>query len=129
MSTVGGNGNGNGRSIQIVGIIVTVVTSVFAAFGALAYFAIQNQISSQHELFESQREDDQKELVGLSGEVKELKADAITHAEHAALIDRIMRLELTIGNTYPLGDVMKDIQIRLQKVEERSGHPQTQAQP
>lgn len=121
MTVTNGNGNGNGaaRAIQVVGIVVTVVTSVFAAFGTLAYFAIQSQIASLHELVESQRLDDQKRVDRLSDALSGLRADAITKSDHEALIERLTRVEQSVGSTYPLGEVLKDVQSRLQRVEER----------
>lgn len=66
-----------------------------------------------------QRQDDQLRVERLADSLVSLRQDSISRADHQALTDRIARIEQTFGSTYSVGDVLKDIQNRLQRLESR----------
>lgn len=66
-----------------------------------------------------QRQDDQLRVERLADSLVSLRQDSISRADHQALTDRITRIEQTFGSTYSVGDVLKDIQNRLQRLESR----------
>lgn len=66
------------------------------------------------------RADDKDRLAQLAGAVADLRGNTITKSDHEALIDRVSRIEQTWGSTYSIGDVLKNIQDRLQRLEDRT---------
>lgn len=73
------------------------------------------------------RTDDQSRADRLSESLMQLRQDAISKADHAALTDRVSRIEQTFGSTYSIGDVLKDIQSRLQRLESRPMRQSTES--
>ena len=137
--------NGNGRSSQwAIGIIVSVAIFVVSSFGVAGYLLVGAQINAVLQTaldnkaaaeklsdllrddyiprteLNGWRVDDQARLERLSQSMSQLRSDSITHSEHQALIDRISSLEKAFGATYSIGDVLKNLQDRLQRIEDRT---------
>jgi hypothetical protein len=71
------------------------------------------------------RTDDLALIREMDGDIDQIRTGYVARPEYVVqingLTERIGRMEATFGSTYSIGDVLKDIQDRLQRVEERTG--------
>lgn len=58
-----------------------------------------------------------KEIAGLTQLARDLRADSVTLDAHQAVLDRVSRLEQTVGNITPVGDVIKDMQDQIKRLQ------------
>lgn len=145
MAPANGNGNGNGKaaSLQAISIIITVAMGVVSVVGALSLLFINGQIGDVRsraienratiEKDEDQARFDFREVdtriretpskeeverirVALMG----LRADSVTMDAHNAVLDRVTRLEATIGDITPVGDVLKSMQDQIKTLQNQT---------
>lgn len=156
MTPPNGNGNGSAKavSLQAISIIVTVAGIVLSIVGGLAFLFVNGAISGVQERTTENRIAIEKAADEFRTDIKDLntllrdhyatedelervraalvalRADTVTLDAHQAILDRTTRLESTVGNITPVGDVLKDMQDQIKRLQNQlfmAGRPRTGA--
>lgn len=120
---------------QAFSVIAFVSIFIIGSFGGLSMLLIQSQIgAAQDRTIENRQLINQRLPIeefkvwidginrraeGQAQALMQLRTEAVSHPEHQALSERVTRTEGALGSITPVGDVLKDIQQRLQRLEER----------